>query len=108
MVDGLHRRQNSTAHSMLAFVPTDLSNLQNLLLAPCCTVPGRIDRTDSTPALNHDNTDSANVALPLSHELGEGTIKSTTADRWVNALRSEEHTSELQSLMRSSYAVFCW
>src|SRR3546814_4196076 len=23
------------------------------------------------------------------------------------ALRSEEHTSELQSLMRSSYAVFC-
>src|SRR3546814_4447570 len=25
----------------------------------------------------------------------------------VNVLRSEEHTSELQSLMRSSYAVFC-
>src|SRR3546814_2680791 len=24
------------------------------------------------------------------------------------ALRSEEHTSELQSLMRNSYAVFCW
>src|SRR3546814_4409692 len=24
-----------------------------------------------------------------------------------NQLRSEEHTSELQSLMRSSYAVFC-
>src|SRR3546814_7873648 len=23
-------------------------------------------------------------------------------------LRSEEHTSELQSLMRISYAVFCW
>src|SRR3546814_2270899 len=29
----------------------------------------------------------------------------TVADR--NAARSEEHTSELQSLMRSSYAVFC-
>src|SRR3546814_1748117 len=26
---------------------------------------------------------------------------------WVGELRSEEHTSELQSLMRSSYAVFC-
>src|SRR3546814_6840767 len=25
----------------------------------------------------------------------------------VNAQRSEEHTSELQSLMRNSYAVFC-
>src|SRR3546814_10264301 len=27
--------------------------------------------------------------------------------RRIQALRSEEHTSELQSLMRSSYAVFC-
>src|SRR3546814_5359535 len=26
----------------------------------------------------------------------------------AHALRSEEHTSELQSLMRTSYAVFCW
>src|SRR3546814_8015869 len=25
-----------------------------------------------------------------------------------DALRSEEHTSELQSLMRNPYAVFCW
>src|SRR3546814_2461815 len=34
-----------------------------------------------------------------------------TVLRWVNLaaelLRSEEHTSELQSLMRISYAVFC-
>src|SRR3546814_6897714 len=29
------------------------------------------------------------------------------AARTRDALRSEEHTSELQSLMRSSYAVFC-
>src|SRR3546814_5829992 len=29
--------------------------------------------------------------------------------RFVQAgIRSEEHTSELQSLMRISYAVFCW
>src|SRR3546814_5608654 len=26
---------------------------------------------------------------------------------WLDKLRSEEHTSELQSLMRISYAVFC-
>src|SRR3546814_6716477 len=26
---------------------------------------------------------------------------------WTTSLRSEEHTSELQSLMRISYAVFC-
>src|SRR3546814_5502257 len=29
------------------------------------------------------------------------------AERWLSANRSEEHTSELQSLMRISYAVFC-
>src|SRR3546814_6479737 len=29
------------------------------------------------------------------------------ADRQIPAGRSEEHTSELQSLMRISYAVFC-
>src|SRR3546814_1432428 len=26
----------------------------------------------------------------------------------AGVVRSEEHTSELQSLMRTSYAVFCW
>src|SRR3546814_6988424 len=30
-----------------------------------------------------------------------------SAGRDVRGLRSEEHTSELQSLMRTSYAVFC-
>src|SRR3546814_1190168 len=34
------------------------------------------------------------------HELGPAGF------RW-KAVRSEEHTSEIQSLMRSSYAVFC-
>src|SRR3546814_10779564 len=29
------------------------------------------------------------------------------ADPWPSGSRSEEHTSELQSLMRISYAVFC-
>src|SRR3546814_1525906 len=30
-----------------------------------------------------------------------------TPDQWLRKPRSEEHTSELQSLMRISYAVFC-
>src|SRR3546814_2385213 len=36
---------------------------------------------------------------------GGGRIRGAAADR--RATRSEEHTSELQSLMRISYAVFC-
>src|SRR3546814_6244045 len=31
----------------------------------------------------------------------------TRGELWHGDLRSEEHTSELQSLMRTSYAVFC-
>src|SRR3546814_4444025 len=34
-------------------------------------------------------------------------LASATADHLTATLRSEEHTSELQSLMRNSYAVFC-
>src|SRR3546814_8883895 len=50
-------------------------------------------------------------------ELGAGEILLTAMDRdgtrqgfdnaLTRAVRSEEHTSELQSLMRISYAVFC-
>src|SRR3546814_6454829 len=32
---------------------------------------------------------------------------SEASNEWKDAPRSEEHTSELQSLMRISYAVFC-
>src|SRR3546814_6446427 len=41
---------------------------------------------------------------------GGYTVATDVADRVLDALkayRSEEHTSELQSLMRTSYAVFC-
>src|SRR3546814_9123021 len=38
----------------------------------------------------------------------EGEIEGCVAMRQVtHEIRSEEHTSELQSLMRNSYAVFC-
>src|SRR3546814_9850267 len=41
----------------------------------------------------------ADVALPV--------VRDFVARVKEHALRSEEHTSELQSLMRISYAVFC-
>src|SRR3546814_256736 len=37
----------------------------------------------------------------------DGIVVTAAAPALVDALRSEEHTSELQSLMRIAYAVFC-
>src|SRR3546814_5853805 len=42
-----------------------------------------------------------------SQNLKAGLEQSETSGNWGQNDRSEEHTSELQSLMRISYAVFC-
>src|SRR3546814_8478743 len=54
---------------------------------------------ESEPAGASDVTGAATATLPtaLMYIFGKDQF----------ALRSEEHTSELQSLMRTSYAVFC-
>src|SRR3546814_1508654 len=45
--------------------------------------------------------------VPAKAEEGIGLIRAFYADIGLPNGRSEEHTSELQSLMRLSYAVFC-
>src|SRR3546814_4890379 len=44
--------------------------------------------------------------FPCAGRGGENEQKAAAGGR-VSQCRSEEHTSELQSLMRNSYAVFC-
>src|SRR3546814_7911294 len=61
------------------------------------------------PACSHNPPELAQVrriqCLPLWFS-GSATLPATIwRERWHH--RSEEHTSELQSLMRISYAVFC-
>src|SRR3546814_4252831 len=47
-----------------------------------------------------------NIAFPLhAQKMARGAIQEKVD--WAAKMRSEEHTSELQSLMRISYAVFC-
>src|SRR3546814_2527383 len=48
------------------------------------------------------------VKAPTRHGVGLGIVTRLVQDRLGGEIRrSEEHTSELQSLMRISYAVFC-
>src|SRR3546814_5641788 len=51
------------------------------------------------------------MSLPLCWQMAAGSRSRTTGTamtgRGVSFRRSEEHTSELQSLMRTSYAVLC-
>src|SRR3546814_8391220 len=54
---------------------------------------------------NADLGDKAEVQVFGSSQLGSDT--ELLQKLKLGQVRSEEHTSELQSLMRSSYAVFC-
>src|SRR3546814_9889655 len=47
------------------------------------------------------------LGLPISIAADRGAPIAIERDGVFSAERSEEHTSELQSLMRISYAVFC-
>src|SRR3546814_1161276 len=56
-------------------------------------------------ALGHNGNPTNTEALADEAGMLPGTVTSDTD--LIAELRSEEHTSELQSLMRISYAVFC-
>src|SRR3546814_3688153 len=50
---------------------------------------------------------AAAISIPILHIVDETGEKMKADGVKAAAVRSEEHTSELQSLMRISYAVFC-
>src|SRR3546814_9023030 len=58
-------------------------------------------RHEAAPRFRRDRASAG-----LAERAGRLCIKSRSGGR-AHTLRSEEHTSELQSLMRISYAVFC-
>src|SRR3546814_10849839 len=63
-------------------------------------------------ALETDNNGNR-LVLEVAQHLGENTVRTIAMDstdgltRGQTVTRSEEHTSELQTLLRISYAVFC-
>src|SRR3546814_6608856 len=76
--------------------------------------PVRRTRPSSCPLLSRrqslEETPHKGCADPVVHGRSAWAPRSASVRReWQRArsVRSEEHTSELQSLMRISYAVFC-
>src|SRR3546814_2175715 len=85
--------------------------------------PPRSTRTDTLfpyTTLFRSDIAQGEIDLPLAKQPGSGGEKMHVDDKGLvaktryriieragNSARSEEHTSELQSLMRISYAVFC-
>src|SRR3546814_6492811 len=70
-------------------------------------LPALVEQLQQQALLRHAHDFRAEIRRLLSH-LAVGGLHDALTDRVVvDALfRSEEHTSELQSLMRISYAVF--
>src|SRR3546814_9015794 len=87
-------------HELLALSPFDWASQALCYLPPGLPQPSARDYTAAI----------AEVLLPVLHaSQGRAFVlfASHRALREAAAIRSEEHTSELQSLMRRSYAVFC-
>src|SRR3546814_4645288 len=53
------------------------------------------------------SAEQAVCAMGLANNATSGLMSAVSASSCHSGSRSEEHTSELQSLMRISYAVFC-
>src|SRR3546814_2377350 len=88
---------------------SDLRDPQCLAIGDRCRcdeVPDRFDRDSDREDRQHQRAGETREIADLAGAEGEARICRMPACEAIGE-RSEEHTSELQSLMRSSYAVFC-
>src|SRR3546814_9296675 len=91
-----------------------------LVLCQLEDVGGRLEETVPKEALDMDDAQTFDVERVARHEMPQPFDPLRRADKAAGAayvdlallahrvgVRSEEHTSELQAIMRLSYAVFC-
>src|SRR3546814_8832515 len=92
-----------------AVVAKDQRTIARDRLAPWLPAPGRVRvlvEVATGPAVAEPEIDPVLAADVRQRDRGVPVL-SPELHEIAHAQRSEEHTSELQSLMRNSYAVFC-
>src|SRR3546814_4367897 len=97
----LETPSRSEARSWLIGWPRRLCDWQG---SYCSTSPSRCSGLMRRPMSNAFPIRRAASICGRKRAICAGLLKITWSDAFI---RSEEHTSELQSLMRISYAVFC-
>src|SRR3546814_9124437 len=92
-----------------------------LRITPALSLDGQLEPLDPLPGVasgwsrgetrSRISPCSPAASAEIANRLGNPTVAAAPPaskdSRNAGAVRSEEHTSELQSLMRISYAVFC-
>src|SRR3546814_7838514 len=68
--------------------------------------PNSFRETGLNDLLKEKGIEEVVIVGAMSHMCVDATVRAAN-DLGYKTIRSEEHTSELQSLMRISYAVFC-
>src|SRR3546814_4991699 len=76
---------------------------------PICTATAfiRLTKAASLPSMPTASTAAASLPETVMSPFSNASTETFSPGRRNMVERSEEHTSELQSLMRISYAVFC-
>src|SRR3546814_4944428 len=80
-----------------------------LLLGGCATTPAGLQSTRVEATVSSSKSSADFATCVAEHLMGDAELRSSGDHYWVlrSVFSSEEHTSELQSLKRNSYAVFC-
>src|SRR3546814_4067548 len=79
-----------------------------MALSPTSSVPGGTSfARRSVTARSVSKVRRSRLLTPIRRDSSCESARSSSASSCTSTRRSEEHTSELQSLMRISYAVFC-
>src|SRR3546814_995234 len=114
---GLPPRRLAMRPDVLPFCHTGSGTWSYLVLDPDRGEAALVDAVlDYDAASGRTGTQSAQALVDAVRDRGASVrwllethahADHVSAAHWLKSTRSEEHTSELQSLMRISYAVFC-